>query len=95
MSLFTPAFSVKEGETASIETQESDGQKIFMDVLVAREKKNTVGLTLIVSRENAAGEKQVISSPYILIPENKKTQIKVSTVQMQEKIDLSVIATQK
>jgi hypothetical protein len=87
----SPQMTVREGELASIES-ETDGEKVFLDVMVTPKKKS-LGMTFTVSRLNDAGEKEIVSSPYIIARENNKAQISVSTHQMEEMINLSVIAT--
>ena len=86
----SPRIIVKEGESATI-TQESNGEKIFMDVIVTGKKK-AITMKFELSTLTAAGEKKIFSAPKIIALENEKAQISVGNENDKDLLDMSVVA---
>jgi hypothetical protein len=93
----SPRVITKEGETASI-TQDSNGEKIFMDVIATEkptDNKQAILMKFVVGTISATGEKKIVSTPQIIALENQKAEIKVGNQPGKEDLALSVIATRK
>lgn len=76
----SPRMTVREGEKGTI-TQESNGQKRFVEV-VAREEKTSAGkqavhMTFAVGKIEKDGTRSVLSRPQVLSLMNEKAQIAV------------------
>lgn len=92
----SPRLITREGETASI-TQESNGKKIFMDVIAMEEPTDNqqgILMSFVVGTISAMGEKKIVSTPKIITLENEEAQITVGQ-QGQEELSLSIVATRK
>lgn len=92
----SPRMIVKEGEKGTI-TQESNGQKTFIEV-VAREDKTPTGkqaihMTFVVGKISKDGTRTLVSRPRISVVPNEKAQITVGEEGKPEVLSLSVIAT--
>lgn len=93
----SPRVITKAGETASI-TQESNGQKIFVDVVAteqSKDNKQAILMNFAVGTISATGEKNVLFTPEVATLENEKAEIDLGDRQEPEKVSLSVIAVRK
>ncbi len=93
----SPRLITEEGKQASI-TQESEGKKIFIDV-IATEKptgsKQAILMKFVIGTISATGEKKIVSTPKIITLENKKAEITIGDQPGKEDLSLSVVATRK
>lgn len=93
----SPRVIAKEGETTSM-TQDSNGEKIFMDVIATEQvinNKQSILMKFVIGRFSETGERTILSTPQIITIDNKRAQITVGDKQEKEDLALSVIATRK
>lgn len=91
----SPRIVVKEGEKGTI-TQESNGQKSFIEVVAKEDKapngKQAIFMTFVVGKIANDGTRTVISQPQIISIPNEKAQISVGEKGNPDLLSLSVIA---
>lgn len=91
----SPRIVVKEGEKGTI-TQESNGEKSFIEVVAKEEKapngKQAIHMTFVVGKIATDGTRTIVSQPQIISIPNEKAQITVGENGKPEVISLSVIA---
>ena len=86
----SPQINVKEGEPALL-TQEANGEKISMEVVVTGQEKAVV-MNFVISTLTAKGEKKILAKPKITALENEKAEISVGTEKSKDLLSLSVTA---
>lgn len=86
----SPHLVVREGETGSI-TQDTDGKKIYIDVVAKAHKPKGIEMSFQYGEILANGEKQMISTPRIIALENEKASIQVA-VKGEPVHEISVLA---
>lgn len=93
----SPRLITEEGKQASI-TQESDGKKMFIDVIATEKEtdnKQAILMKFVIGTISATGKKTIVSTPQIISLENLKAEITIGDQPGKEDLSLAVVATRK